>query len=72
MLNPRPHRDRTTTFGQAGPGSISERPGEAETTTALAGASAALLTPDQAAEMLRVAPGVLERWRGTGDGPSYV
>ena len=32
----------------------------------------ALLTPDQAASRLGVKAAVLERWRGTGDGPKYI
>jgi hypothetical protein len=32
----------------------------------------ALLTPDQAGEMLGVTARVLERWRGSGDGPKFV
>lgn len=31
-----------------------------------------LITPAQAANLLRVQVKVLERWRGTGEGPAYV
>jgi predicted site-specific integrase-resolvase len=31
-----------------------------------------LLTAHQAAERLGVTPGLLERWRGTGEGPAYI
>ncbi len=31
-----------------------------------------LLTAPQAAEHLGVPPSVLERWRGTGEGPAYI
>jgi predicted DNA-binding transcriptional regulator AlpA len=31
-----------------------------------------LLTAPQAAERLGVPPSVLERWRGSGEGPAYI
>ena len=31
-----------------------------------------LLTANQAAERLGVPPSVLERWRGTGEGPAFI
>lgn len=31
-----------------------------------------LLTPREAAEILRIAPRTLETWRRRGDGPSFV
>ena len=47
-----------------------------QTTAATAPAAPAerrpLLTAIQAAERLGVPPSVLERWRGTGEGPAYV
>jgi predicted site-specific integrase-resolvase len=36
------------------------------------GAPADLLTPDQAAEILRKSLGTLSRWRTHGIGPSYI
>ena len=73
MLNPRPHRSFTTSLGQAAPGPAPGRPGEPKTTmTSAEGSTAALLTPDQAAEMLCVASSTLRGWRGSGDGPCYI
>jgi excisionase family DNA binding protein len=43
-----------------------------ETTTADPTELRPLLTAAQAAERLGVPPSVLERWRGTGEGPAYV
>jgi hypothetical protein len=34
--------------------------------------SAELITPAKAADLLSVTPKVLERWRGSGDGPAFV
>jgi hypothetical protein len=34
--------------------------------------SSELITPAQAADLLRVRAKVLERWRGTGEGPAFV
>jgi hypothetical protein len=36
------------------------------------GPSAELITPAQAADLLSVNVKVLERWRGTGEGPAFV
>ncbi|MCB5943940.1 AlpA family transcriptional regulator [Acidocella sp. KAb 2-4] len=44
----------------------------AETTTAGPTELRPLLTANQAAERLGVPPSVLERWRGTGEGPAYI
>ena len=38
----------------------------------IAPATAELLAPAQAADLLGVRAQVLERWRGTGDGPAFV
>lgn len=56
---------------------MADKPSRADQ-TAVATAPAApaerrpLLTAIQAAERLGVPPSVLERWRGTGEGPAYV
>ena len=55
---PRPHA--ATPAGAHGPAADAERH------------QAELITPAQAADLLSVTAKVLERWRGTGDGPVFV
>jgi len=66
MLNSRPYLTSATATRSAPPSAAPPSPQCAPPS------STGLLTPSAVATMLRVNTKVLERWRGTGDGPRFV
>jgi hypothetical protein len=64
IAKPRPNPNRAADAGAGAPASSAASPKPP--------AEDNLLTPAQAAGQLGVSEGVLERWRGTGDGPRFA